>query len=396
MNNKYDFKTAPNRSKLGAEKWMGMLRHNPNVSEDVIPYSVADMEFYNAPELTNGLSEYAKQAIYGYTGETDAYYDAVINYMKKYHNWVIQKEWITPTAGVVPALYHLVNAYTEENDGVIIMRPVYYPFTSSIEDNNRKVINVALLENKGIYTIDFDALENAAKREDAKLMILCSPHNPIGRVWTKEELTRVGKICLDNGVILISDEIHFDFVMPGYKHTVMSTISKEIANNTVVCTAPSKSYNLGGIGVSNIIIENKELREKFEKTLYSTGFFGLNTFAYKTCELVYNECRGWFDELLEVINDNRILVENYLKENLPEIKVSPLEGTYLMWLDCRDLNIDEKALEKLMLENDLYLDEGYIFGDEGKCFERWNIACPSDKLLSGLERFKNAIVSLRK
>lgn len=392
---KYNFEIAPNRRNIGAGKWEGMLKHNPNVNKDVIPYSVADMEFFNAPELMEGLSEYVKQPIYGYTQATENYYGAVVHYMKKYHNWEIKKDWIVPTAGVVPALYHLVSALTSKGDGVILMRPVYYPFTSSIEDNQRKVINVSLIENDGVYTIDFENLEKACQRDDAKLMILCSPHNPIGRVWTKEELERVGQICLDNHVILISDEIHFDFVMKGYKHTVMSTISKEIEHNTIVCTAPSKSFNLGGVQVSNIVIENEEFRNKFNQQLESVGFFGLNTFAYKTCEIVYNECRGWFEELLDVIEENKELVEDFIKEHLPEIKVSPLEGTYLMWLDCRALNLDKKELEKLMLENDLYFDEGYIFGEEGNCFERLNIACPKQQLLHGLERLKKAVDSLK-
>ena len=392
---KYNFVDAPNRSQLGSGKWRGMLAHNPNVSEDIIPLSVADMEFYNAPELTDGLAEYAKQAIYGYTGATDKYYDAIINYMKDKHDWNIQKEWIVEIGGVVPALFQLVQAYTEKKDGVIITRPVYYPFSMAIEKSERKIVNVSLIENEGKYVIDYDALEEAAKREDVKLMIFCSPHNPIGRVWTKEELEKVATICLENNVILISDEIHFDFVMKGYKHTVMSTLSVEIANNTVVCTAPSKSFNLGGVQVSNIIIQNEELRNKFKSQLANNAMFGINTFAYKTCELVYNECREWFDELLDVIETNKKLVEDYVKENIPEIKVTPLEGTYLMWLDCRALGLDIKELEKLMLDHDLYLDEGYIFGEEGNGFERVSIACPTDKLLKALERFKEAVVSLK-
>lgn len=392
---KYNFVDAPNRSQLGSSKWRGMLAHNPNVNEDIIPFSVADMEFYNAPELTNGLSKYVQEAIYGYTGATDNYYDSIINYMKDRHDWKIQKEWIVPIGGVVPALFQLVQAYTQKEDGVIITRPVYYPFSMAIEKGGRKIVNVSLIENEGKYTIDFDALEQAAKREDVTCMIFCSPHNPIGRVWTKEELEKVATICLENHVILISDEIHFDFVMKGHKHTVMSTLSEEIANNTVVCTAPSKSFNLGGVQVSNIIIQNEELRNKFMSQLANNAMFGLNTFAYKTCEIVYNDCREWFEELLEVLETNKKLVEDYVKENMPEIKVTPLEGTYLMWLDCRALGLDIKELEKLMLDHDLYLDEGYIFGEEGNGFERVSIACPTDKLLKGLERLKEAVLSLK-
>ena len=319
---KYNFVDAPNRSQLGSGKWKGMLAHNPNVSEDIIPFSVADMEFYNAPELTNGLAEYAKQAIYGYTGATDKYYDAIINYMKDKHDWNIQKEWIVEIGGVVPALFQLVQAYTEKGDGVIITRPVYYPFTMAIEKSERKIVNVSLIENEGKYTIDFDALEKAAKREDVKLMIFCSPHNPIGRVWTKDELRKMGDICVKNNIIIISDEIHFDFIMDKHEHTVISTLSEEIAKRTVVCTAPSKTFNLGGVKVSNIIIQNPEYREKYVAVTHS-----LNTFAYKTCEIVYTECREWFEELMEVLHENKKLVEDFVAEHLPMIKVYPLEGT---------------------------------------------------------------------
>ena len=393
---KYNFVDLPNRRNVGAGKWEGMLEKNPNIDENIIPFSVADMEFNNAPELVEGLKKYLDEPIYGYTGPTQKYYDAIINYMDKYHDWKVEKDWIVEIGGVVPALFHLVSSLTNKGDGVIILNPVYYPFSLAIEKTQRKIENVSLIENEGKYTIDFEELERVAKLKTTTCMILCNPHNPIGRVWSKEELERIGDICVENHVILISDDIHFDFIMDGYKHTVISTLSNEIANNTVVCTAPSKSFNLGGVQVSNIMIPNDELRNKFKNHLSNNAIWGINTFAYKTCEIVYNECREWLDELLIVLNENKKIVEDYIKENLPMIKVCPLEGTYLMWLDCRALNLEHDELEKLMVENDLYFDEGYIFGDEGKGFERINIACPSKYLINGLERFKNAVNSLQK
>ena len=391
---KYDFVTVANRRNLGAGKWEGMLEKNPNVGSDVVPFSVADMEFYNAPELMNGLAEYVKQPIYGYTGATNTYYDAVIQYMKKHHDWDIQKEWIVTTGGVVGALFHLVSALTKPNEGVVIMRPVYYPFTMAVERTGRKVVNVPLIEKDGHYSIDYDTFDEVTKQDYVKMIIFCSPHNPIGRVWTKEELQKLADICVKNDVIIVSDEIHFDFVMDGYHHTVMATLSEEIAKRTIVCTAPSKSFNLGGVQVSNIVISNPEYKEAFEKQLMSVGTFGLNTFAYKTCELVYTECREWFEELLVVLNENKKVFVKYIEENLPMIKVYPLEGTYLMWLDCRALGLSNEELEALMLKHDLYLDEGYIFGEEGSGFERWNIACPQKELLAGLERLKKAVETL--
>ncbi|MBQ9840984.1 MAG: pyridoxal phosphate-dependent aminotransferase [Erysipelotrichaceae bacterium] len=386
---KYDFTTVANRRNIGAGKWELMLEKNPNVAEGVIPYSVADMEFYNAPELMKGLAEYAMKPIYGYTSPMDTYYNAVIDYMNKYHNWEIQKEWICPTSGVVGALNDLVRTLTEPGDGVVIMRPVYYPFSSAITRNNRNLVNVPLINNNGRYEIDFEAFDQATKPEEVKMFILCSPHNPIGRVWTKDELRKMGDICVKNNIIIISDEIHFDFIMDKHEHTVISTLSEEIAKRTVVCTAPSKTFNLGGVKVSNIIIQNPEYREKYVSVTHS-----LNTFAYKTCEIVYTECRDWFEELMEVLHENKKLVEDFIAEHLPMIKVYPLEGTYLMWLDCRALGLSNEELENLMLKNDLYLDEGYLFGEEGSGFERWNIACPKQELLSGLERFKAAIETL--
>ena len=386
---KYDFTTVANRRNIGAAKWALMLEKNPNAKKDVVPFSVADMEFYNAPELMNGLAEYVKQPIYGYTDATDAYYNAVVDYMKKYHSWEIEKEWICPTNGVVGALNDLVRVLTKPNDGIVIMRPVYYPFSSAITRNNRRLINVPLINNNEKYEIDFEAFDQATKPEEVKMFILCSPHNPIGRVWTKEELQKLGDICIKNDIIIISDEIHFDFIMDKYEHTVMSTLSEEIANRTIVCTAPSKTFNLGGVKVSNIIISNPEYREKYMEV---TNF--LNTFAYKTCEIVYTECREWFEALMDVLHENKKLVEDFIAEHLPMIKVYPLEGTYLMWLDCRALGLSNEELENLMLKNDLYLDEGYLFGEEGSGFERWNIACPKQELLAGLERFKAAIETL--
>lgn len=386
---KYDFTTVANRRNIGAGKWELMLEKNPNVAEGVIPYSVADMEFYNAPELMKGLAEYAMKPIYGYTSPMDTYYNAVINYMKKYHNWEIQKDWICPTSGVVGALNDLVRTLTNPGDGVVIMRPVYYPFSSAITRNNRNLVNVPLINNNGRYEIDFEAFDQATKPEEVKMFILCSPHNPIGRVWTKDELRKMGDICVKNNIIIISDEIHFDFIMDKHEHTVISTLSEEIAKRTVVCTAPSKTFNLGGVKVSNIIIQNPEYREKYVAVTHS-----LNTFAYKTCEIVYTECREWFEELMEVLHENKKLVEDFIAEHLPMIKVYPLEGTYLMWLDCRALGLSNEELENLMLKNDLYLDEGYLFGEEGSGFERWNIACPKQELLAGLERFKAAIETL--
>ena len=392
---KYNFETAPDRRGTGAFKWNSMYEAKPDVSDGVIPFSVADMEFQNPQPLLDGMAKYVSQAVYGYTGPTHAYYESVINYMKRRHNWDIQKDWIITTPGVVPALNELVKAFSEPGDGVIITRPVYYPFSMAIENSGRKLVNVSLINRDGHYEMDFEGLEKAAKDPSTKLMILCSPHNPVGRVWTEDELRKLASICNSNGVMILSDEIHFDFVFPGHKHTVLATLSEEIAQNNIFCTAPSKTFNLGGVQVSNIIIPNPKLRERYNEYHKSMGMLALNMFAYKVGELVYDTCGDWFEELMQVLDTNRKLVEQYIATYLPQIKVIPLEGTYLQWLDCRALGMSGKELETFMQEKaELFFDEGYIFGEEGDGFERWNLACPTKYIQEGLERLRKAVEAL--
>lgn len=278
---------------------------------------------------------------------------------------------------------------------MIITRPVYYPFSMAIENSGRKLVNVSLINRNGHYEMDFEGLERAAKDPSIKLMILCSPHNPVGRVWTEEELRKLASIYNSNGVMILSDEIHFDFVFPGHKHTVLATLSEEIQQNNIFCTAPSKTFNLGGVQVSNIIIPNPKLREQYNEYHKSMGMLALNMFAYKVGELVYNTCGDWYEELMQVLDTNRKLVEQYITTYLPQIKVIPLEGTYLQWLDCRALGMSGKELETFMQEKaELFFDEGYIFGEEGDGFERWNLACPTKYIQEGLERLRKAVEAL--
>jgi putative C-S lyase len=390
---KYDFETLVSRKNMGSSKWNLMSKTNEKVTDDIVPFSVADMEFKNPPEIIDGLKKYLDLSILGYTQATDEYYKAVCNWMEKRHEWKIKKEWIVEFSGVVPALYTIVRALTKEEDGVLIMTPVYYPFYKAIEDNKRKVVKSQLMLCEDHYEIDFEDLEEKAKLESTKLMILCNPHNPVGRVWSEEELIKIGKICIDNNVIIISDEIHFDLIMPGFKHTVFASISEEFANNSVICTAPSKTFNLAGLQTSNIIVPNKIIKDKIaSERRIASGNSGLNIFGYKACEIAYNECEEWLDELIRVLDRNKSIVENFMKTHLPEIKVVNLEGTYLQWLDFRNLEKDHRSLEKFMTtEAMLFLDEGYVFGDEGRGFERINLACPSNVLEAALERLLKAV-----
>ena len=265
---KYDFETLIPRKNMGSRKWNVMAQHNPNAAEDVIPLSVADMEFRNPPELAQGLKDYIDRSILGYTLPNDAFYQSVARWMKNRHQWDIKPEWLVQAPGVVNALFGIVKTFTEPGDGIIIMQPVYYPFSAAITQNGRELVNNALIYEDYAYRIDFDDLEKKAKDPKNKMLILCSPHNPIGRVWTREELEKVGRICIDNNVLVVSDEIHFDFILTGHKHTVFANISEEFAQHCIICTAPSKTFNIAGLKISNIVIPNDHLRKQLlEKNL---------------------------------------------------------------------------------------------------------------------------------
>lgn len=386
---KYDFDTLVDRTNTGSEKWDSMRREIPDLPPEIVPFSVADMEFKPAPEIVEGLKEYLDQAILGYTGPTEAYFDAVIRFMERRHGFSPKKEWIVESAGIVPALGQMVAAFTKPEDSVLIMRPVYYPFTMAVEKNNRKLVVSELVIKGNTYEIDFEDLERKAARPEVTLLILCSPHNPVGRVWTREELVRISEICLKHHVFIISDEIHFDIIMPGYEHTSMGVLEEKYLNNCAICTAPSKTFNLAGLQISNLFIPNEEYRNKITAP---RGYFSLNCLSYKACELAYNRCEGWLEEMIAYVDQNRKMTEEFLAERLPMVKVFKLQGTYLLWLDFSALGMEAEELEKFMKQKArLFLDEGYIFGESGRGFERVNLACPSRVLKAALERLERAI-----
>lgn len=390
---KYDFETLIPRKNMGSRKWNVMAQHNPNAAEDVIPLSVADMEFRNPPELAQGLKDYIDRSILGYTLPNDAFYQSVARWMKNRHQWDIKPEWLVQAPGVVNALFGIVKTFTEPGDGIIIMQPVYYPFSAAITQNGRELVNNALIYEDYAYRIDFDDLEKKAKDPKNKMLILCSPHNPIGRVWTREELEKVGRICIDNNVLVVSDEIHFDFILTGHKHTVFANISEEFAQHCIICTAPSKTFNIAGLKISNIVIPNDHLRKQLlEKNQRD---YASNALGIQACRICYDDCGAWKDEMLCMIEYNYQQVKKFVEEKLPQIKVIELQGTYLLWLDCTALGLSDEELEKLTLGADLYLDEGYLFGPGGSGFERINLACPTRYLMAAMERFQKAISALK-
>ncbi|MHC6201747.1 MalY/PatB family protein [Breznakiellaceae bacterium SP9] len=374
---KYDFETLIDRTEAGSSKWHLMHRSKSGIADGVIPHSVADMEFLNAPELRDGLKEYLDGNILGYTRPNAAYNAAVVHWMQRRHNWQIQSDWILNTAGVVPALYHSVRTFTDEGDGIIVMPPVYYPFFSAAAKAKRRIVRNPLLNKDGRYEIDFADLEQKARDPKNKLLLFCSPHNPVGRVWSRDELLRVGRICIDNNVLVLSDEIHFDLVLRPYKHTVFASISDEFAQNCIVCTSASKTFNIAGLLLAYAIIPNHLLRRKFRseyETIYSE--MAQPVIGFKAFELAYTRAESWLDALLLKIEDNNALLRRLFAESLPQVSISTLEATYLPWMDFCAFGLPDAEIERRMLNADAFLDGGTMFGPEGSGFERINIACP--------------------
>ena len=394
---KYDFETLVSRKGAGSSKWNQMYDWNPSVKDEVVPLSVADMEIKTPPEIVEGLKNYLDTAILGYTKPTRSYYEAVISWFERRNNFKIDKEWIFNTPGVINALYAGIEAFTNKGDGVIIFRPVYYPFSNSIEATGRTIVNCPLLENDGYYTIDYVKFAKLAAESTNKLLIFCNPHNPVGRVWKKEEIEKIAEIAIENNLIVISDEIWSDFVMPDYKYYTMGHIKELLDNNLIICTAPSKTFNLAGLGVSNIIIKNKELRDKYNERLLLMRSATVNVLGLKACEIGYNQSEEWFEQLLSLINKNQRLVKEFFDKNFPKIKVRLIEGTYLQWIDFRYLKMTNEELEEFMhMDAQFFTDEGYIFGSEGSGYERINLAVPTWILERELLRLEKSLVKIYK
>jgi cystathionine beta-lyase len=389
----YDFETVIPRHDKGSNKWEELRRVNPAVDPGIIPFSVADMELLNPPELIKGLQRYLGENILGYGKAHPAYYRALQSWLKRRHNWEIEDQWVVENRGVVEGFFTALNAFTREGQGVMLMTPVYYPMFASIARNKRVLVENPLIRRGNRYEIDFEDFETKANDPNTKLLLLCSPHNPVGRVWTREELTRIGRICVDAGVLVVSDEIHFDLIMPGCRHTVFASISEEFAQHSVTHTAPSKTFNMAGLQISNTIIPNPELRQKFRAEIERRiGGAQCGVLGYEACRLVYEEGEAWLEQLISLINTNYRLIRDFLSREFPTVEVIDLEGTYLLWIDFKSLGIEYRELERILkMEAQLFFDEGYIFGQGGRGFERWNIACPTRYIREGLERLKAAL-----
>ena len=387
---KINFNIVVNRKNTNCLKYdFAVRRGRP---ENVLPLWVADMDFKVAPEITQEIEKRVAHGIFGYSEVKEEYFEAVSAWMEQKHGWHVKEDWLVKTPGVVFALAMAVQAFTEPGDAVIIQQPVYYPFSEVIADNGRRIVDNTLeLKEDGKYHINFEDFEQKVKENHVKLFLLCSPHNPVGRVWTKEELKKIAAICRKYDVIVVSDEIHEDFVFNG-KHQVFADLSEDAENRTITCTAPSKTFNLAGLQVSNIWIANPKLREKFKKQIAAAGYSQLNTLGLTACEAAYRYGGEWHAELLGYLKSNLNFLREFLQTRLPEVKLIEPEGTYLVWLDFGSLGLTEEQREELLTKKaGIWLDSGAIFGAAGEGFERINIACPRSILKDALERIERAV-----
>ncbi len=386
----YDFDKIVDRRNSDSLKYDFAVRRGRPA--DVLPLWVADMDFPVAREITEALAARCRHGIFGYSEVGDDYFAAVSGWYSRHFDWDVRREWLVKTPGVVFALAMAVKAYTNPGDAVLIQRPVYYPFSEVIESNGRRVVSSSLrLQDDGSYAMDFEDLESKIIAQKIKLLLLCSPHNPVGRVWTREELRRVGDICLRHGVIVVSDEIHSDLCWDGNQHTVFANLGEEYANNCLVCTSPSKSFNIPGLQVSNIFIPNVGLRRAFRRQVDAAGYSQLNALGLAACRAAYIGGEEWLRQVKEYIRGNIAFTKDYLAQYLPRIRFKDPQGTYLLWLDCRALGMSAAEREQwLWHKARLWLDSGVIFGAEGEAFERINVACPRAVLQEALERLRSA------
>jgi len=363
-----------------------------NYSKNILPYWVADMDFKTSSFIIDAINERCDHGIFGYTLPKSDYFKVVKDWFKNHFNFTVEDTSLVITPGVVFAICTAIRSLTSEGDSVIIQQPVYYPFASSITNNNRNLVVNSLIYKDGTYSIDFDDFEDKIINNKVKLFILCNPHNPVGRVWTKEELTKLGDICYKQNVLVISDEIHCDFVRPGFTHIPFASIKDEFKDIAITCTSPSKTFNLAGLQISNIFISHGNLRRKFESELHKIGFDEPNTLGLVACMAAYKDGDAWLNELKEYLEMNITRTENFLREYLPQIKLVKPEGTYLLWLDFSELGLTDVELNDLIVNKaNLWLDNGTMFGDEGSGFQRINIACPWSLLEKALINIQKAI-----
>lgn len=381
----YDFDTVTDRKNTNAIKYdLAKKRGKP---EDAVSLWVADMDFPTAPCIQKVVAEKAAHGIWGYSRPNNRYYDALKKWYKERHNFEVQNEWVVNTPGVCFALAAAIKAFTKEGESVLIQKPVYYPFFNIINSLQRKVVNSSLILKNNHYEIDFDDFERKIVQENVKMFILCSPHNPGGRVWTKQELQKISEICLAHNVLVVSDEIHSDITFGSNVHTVYGSLSEQALKNSIICTAPSKSFNLAGLQFSNIFIADEKLRKAFSEELDKTGYDEPSVFGIVAATAAYSEGADWFDSVKSYIWENILFARKYIEENAPQIKVLVPEGTYLLWLDFSKTGLSDSEInDRVLNKAKVWLDRGSMFGKEGEKFQRINCATPRIILEDALKR----------
>lgn len=390
----FDFDTVPNRRGTNCFKYD--FAREMGMPEDVLPLWVADMDFPTAPAVLERLHALAEHGIFGYTGVKDAYFSAVHNWYAQRFSWETQRSWLVTTPGVVFAIAIAIRAFTQKGDAILIQQPVYYPFADKVTENDRQLVVNPLILKDGRYEMDFADMERKIVDYHVKMLLLCSPHNPVGRVWTKEELLRVGEICQKHGVLVVSDEIHADFTYAGHTHRVFASVKSEFADFTITCTAPSKTFNLAGLQNSNIFIPNRQLRHAYKKELSACGCGGTNCMGMAACQAAYEAGADWLEQLKQYLAGNLAYIRQFLREKLPDIALIEPEGTYLVWLDLRKLGLTEQQQRQLIVQDaKLWLDTGTLFGQGGEGFERINIACPRTTIKQAMQRLEHAVHKTR-
>lgn len=378
----FDFDKPINRRHTNSYKW-----DSGEIAADVIPLWVADMDFKTAPVVIEALKKRVEHGVFGYVSVPDEYYNAVIKWFRRRHGWGIKKEWILYTSGVVPAISAIIKGLANPGDNVLVMTPVYNCFFSSIRNNGCGIVECPLVYADCTYLIDYDRLEADIKQYSVKILLLCNPHNPAGRVWTKDELLRVGEICKRNGVIVVSDEIHCELVMSGHRFTPFAALSQDMQDICITCNSPSKSFNTAGLQIANIITNNEQWREKIDRAINDNEVCDVNPFGVEALIAAYNGGEEWLNALCDYLEGNYKIVREFFEKELPHLPITKLEGTYLVWIDCRSLSLpSDEVIEMLLEKGRVLLNSGTMYGKAGEGFVRLNIACPSRVLVEALQR----------
>ncbi|WP_226883827.1 MalY/PatB family protein [Paraclostridium bifermentans] len=385
----YNFDTIIDRSNNFAAKWSEMdKKYGTN---DLIPMWVADMDFKAAPCIIDALRNRLEQGIYGYTTRPNSYNESIVNWVSRRFGWNIKSEWLVFSPGVIPAISILIQELTNEGDKIMIQEPVYSPFNSVVKDNKRELVISPLKKlEDGNYVMDYEDIESKIK--DVKIFILCNPHNPVGRVWTKEELKQLGDICIKHNVKVISDEIHSDIIFKGYKHIPFASICKEFEQNSITCMAPTKTFNIAGLQMSQVILPNEDDYKALDSAFARIDIRRNNAFSLVATESAYNNGEEWLTDFIDYLEGNMDFAVDYIEKNMPKLKVRKPQGTYLLWVDFSELGLSDEEVAKFLVENaKVALNNGPSFGIGGQGYQRINLACPRSMVEEALTRIKNAI-----